>query len=102
MEHSDEYWRGFQDGQLSNVSLPMMKYYRKALRDAYNWLSARSEKIKYFNCGTYKYMMAFLKMFIENPEPLMNYGDYAEYETPEVITKQVEKKIKKDKEKMNA
>ena len=32
----------------------------------------------------------------------MNYGDYAEYETPEVITKQVEKKIKKDKEKINA
>lgn len=101
IDNSEEYLRGFKDGQLSNIPLPMMKYYRKALRDVYSWLDARSDKIKYFNCGSYKYMMAFLKMFMENPNLLMEYGEYAEYVTPKIINEQVKNKIKKINEENN-
>lgn len=101
IDNSEEYLRGFQDGQRSNIPLPMMKYYRKALRDAYSWLEARSEQIKHFNCGSYKYMMEFLKMFMENPNLLMEYGEYAEYTTPKIINEQVKKKIKKMDDKNN-
>ena len=92
------YDQGFEDGRRSNVPLPMMIYYKKALRDAYNWLESRSNDIKFYRLGTYDCMMAFLKMFAETPIPLMEYGDEAEYDNPEVVKNKIQKYRCKHKE----
>ena len=67
------------------------RYYTKALRDAYEWLDTRNVSIKQYGADNYECIMAFLKMFIENPEPLMELGDMARYEEPPIVEEKINK-----------
>ena len=80
-----------EDLRDSGIPLSEMRYYRKALRDVYNWFDTRSVSIKQFNVGNYACMMAFLKMFAENPDSLMELGDMAIYKEPPIVEEKINK-----------
>ena len=78
----------------AEIPLREKRYYTKALRDAYEWLDTRDVSIKQYGADNYECIMAFLKMFIDNPEPLMELGDMARYEEPQVVADKIEKYFK--------
>lgn len=80
------------------VPLWGMRYYRKALRDAVDWLESHSIQMKTYRLTTGKDYMEFLRMFRDDPEPLMDYGGHAQYPTPEKCREKVKKVIAKWKE----
>lgn len=80
------------------VPLWGMKYYRKALRDVVDWLEQHSDRMNSFRLTTGKDYMAFLRMFRDDPEMLMEYGGHAQYPTPEGCREKVRKVIAKWKE----
>ena len=79
---------------ISGKSLREKRSYTKALKDAYEWLDTRSVSIKQYGADNYECIMAFLKMFIDSPEPLMELGDMARYEEPQVVAEKIEKYFK--------
>lgn len=74
-----------------DIPLYAMRYYRKALRDAVDWLENHSESMKFFHLTTGKDYMVMLRMFRDNPDPLMEYGAHAEYEAPPECAKKIRK-----------
>ena len=84
----------YTDYHISDTAeLPLRekRYYTKALRDAYEWLDTRDVSIKQYGADNYECIMAFLKMFIENPEPLMELGDMARYKEPPIVEEKINK-----------
>ena len=90
-EKDTEYFCTDHTTPYTNIPLSEMRYYRKALRDVYNWFDTRSVSIKGYKIGNYDCMMAFLKMFIENPDPLMELGDMARYKEPPIVEEKINK-----------
>ena len=82
----------------SNKPLREKRSYTKALKDVYEWLDMRAVAIKQYGADNYECVMAFLKMFIDDPEPLMEFGDMAKYEDPQVVVKKIEQYFKNKKE----
>ena len=83
----------------TDVPLREKRYYKKALRDVYEWLDAREVSIKQYGADNYECIMAFLKMFIDNPEPLMELGDMARYDEPPIVEEKINKYFENKKEK---
>ena len=83
-----------------DIPLYAMRYYRKALRDAVDWLENHSESMKFFHLTTGKDYMAMLRLFRDDLEPLMEYGAHAGYEVPPECAKKkrkVKEKYRKEK-----
>ena len=74
-----------------DIPLYAMRYYRKALRDVVDWLENHSESTKTFRLTTGKDYMAMLRLFRDDPEPLMEYGAHAGYEVPPECAKKIQK-----------
>lgn len=80
------------------VSLPEMRPYRKALRDVVNWFENHSIVMSGYKLTTGKDYMAFLRMFRDNPDNLMEYGEMAEYSVPDACMEKVNKVKAKNRE----
>lgn len=74
-----------------DIPLYAMRYYRKALRDVVDWMDNHSESMKTYHLTTGKDYMAILRMFRDNPDPLMDYGEHAKYESPPECAKKSKK-----------
>ena len=82
------------------IPLPYIKAYRKALRDVVDWLERHEQQMKAYKLTTGKDYMAFLRMFRDAPNNLMEMGGFAdEYKVPDECKDKVKKVIKKLKEK---
>lgn len=76
---------------ISNKPLREKRSYTKALKDVYEWLDTREVSIKQHGVDNYECIMAFLKMFIDNPDPLMELGDMAKYKEPPIVEEKINK-----------
>lgn len=74
------------------IMLYAMPYYRKALRDVYNWFEAHSDSIKHYNLGNYACMLELMQEMMMNPEPLMEQGGHAEYKGGDKCRDKIKKK----------
>lgn len=74
-----------------NIPLYAMRYYRKALRDVVDWMENHSDSMKFYHLTTGKDYMAMLRLFRDDPEPLMEYGAHAGYEVPPECAKKIQK-----------
>ena len=82
------------------IPLPYIKAYRKALRDVVDWLERHEQQMKAYKLTTGKDYMAFLRMFRDEPDSLMEMGGFAdEYKVPDECKDKVKKVIEKRKEK---
>ena len=82
------------------IPLPYIKAYRKALRDVVDWLERHEQQMKAYKLTTGKDYMAFLRMFRDAPDNLMEMGGFAdEYKVPDECKDKVKKVIEKRKEK---
>lgn len=82
------------------IPLPYIKAYRKALRDVVDWLERYEQQMKAYELITGKDYMAFLRMFRDSPDDLMEMGGFAdEYGVPDECKDKVKKAIEKRKEK---
>ena len=82
------------------IPLPYIKAYRKALRDVVDWLERHEQQMKAYKLTTGKDYMAFLRMFRDAPDNLMEMGGFAdEYKVPGECKDKVKKVIEKRKEK---
>ena len=82
------------------IPLPYIKAYRKALRDVVDWLERHEQQMKVYKLTTGKDYMAFLRMFRDAPDNLMEMGGFAdEYKMPDECKDKVKKVIEKRKEK---
>lgn len=82
------------------IPLPYIKAYRKALRDVVDWLEWHEQQMKVYKLTTGKDYMAFLKMFRDEPNSLMEMSGFAdEYRVPDECKDKVKKVIEKQKEK---
>ena len=82
------------------IPLPYIKAYRKALRDVVDWLERHEQQMKVYKLTTGKDYMAFLRMFRDSPDNLMEMGGFAdEYKMPDECKDKVKKVIEKRKEK---
>ena len=82
------------------IPLPYIKAYRKALRDVVDWLERHEQQMKVYKLTTGKDYMAFLRMFRDAPDNLMEMGGFAdEYKVPDECKDKVKKVIEKRKEK---
>ena len=82
------------------IPLPYIKAYRKALRDIVDWLERHEQQMKAYKLTTGKDYMAFLRMFRDAPDNLMEMGGFAdEYKMPDECKDKVKKVIEKRKEK---
>ena len=82
------------------IPLPYIKAYRKALRDVVDWLERHEKQMKAYKLTTGKDYMAFLRMFRDTPDNLMEMGGFAdEYKVPYECKDKVKKVIEKRKEK---
>ena len=82
------------------IPLPYIKAYRKALRDVVDWLERHEQQMKAYQLTTGKDYMAFLRMFRDAPDNLMEMGGFAdEYRVPDECKDKVKKVIEKRKEK---
>lgn len=82
------------------IPLPYIKAYRKALRDIVDWLERHEQQMKAYKLTTGKDYMAFLRMFRDAPDNLMEMGGFAdEYKVPDECKDKVKKVIEKRKEK---
>ena len=82
------------------IPLPYIKAYRKALRDVVDWLERNEQQMKAYKLTTGKDYMAFLRMFRDAPDNLMEMGGFAdEYKVPDECKDKVKKVIEKRKEK---
>ena len=82
------------------ILLPYIKAYRKALRDVVDWLERHEQQMKAYKLTTGKDYMAFLRMFRDAPDSLMEMGGFAdEYKVPDECKDKVKKVIEKRKEK---
>lgn len=82
------------------IPLPYIKAYRKALRDVVDWLERQEQQMKAYKLTTGKDYMAFLRMFRDAPDNLMEMGGFAdEYRVPDECKDKVKKVIEKRKEK---
>lgn len=82
------------------ISLQYIKAYRKALRDVVDWLERHEQQMKAYKLTTGKDYMAFLRMFRDMPDNLMEMGGFAdEYRAPDECKDKVKKTIEKRKEK---
>ena len=84
------------------IPLPYIKAYRKALRDVVDWLERHEQQMKAYKLTTGKDYMAFLRMFRDSPDNLMEMGGFAdEYKVPDEckdkIKKAIEKRVYNDK-----
>lgn len=81
------------------IPLPYIKAYRKALRDVVDWLERHEQQIKTYKLTTGKDYMAFLRMFRDKPDSLMEMGGFADgYKVPDECKYKVKKVIEKRKE----
>ena len=82
------------------IPLPYIKAYRKALRDVVDWLERHEQQMKAYKLTTGKDYMAFLRMFRDVPDNLMEMGGFADgYKVPDECKDKVKKVIEKRKEK---
>ena len=82
------------------IPLPYIKAYRKALRDVVDWLERHEQQMKVYKLTTGKDYMAFLRMFRDAPDNLMEMGGFAdEYKVPDECKDKVKKVIETRKEK---
>ena len=82
------------------IPLPYIKAYRKALRDVVDWLERHEQQMKAYKLTTGKDYMAFLRMFRDAPDNLMEMGGFADgYKVPDECKDKVKKVIEKRKEK---
>ena len=82
------------------IPLPYIEAYRKALRDVVDWLERHEQQMKAYKLTTGKDYMAFLRMFRDDPDNLMEMGGFAdEYRVPDECKDKVKKVIEKRKEK---
>ena len=82
------------------IPLPYIKAYRKALRDVVDWLERHEQQMKAYKLTTGKDCMAFLRMFRDEPNSLMEMGGFADgYRVPDECKNKVKKVIEKRKEK---
>ena len=82
------------------IPLPYIKAYRKALRDVVDWLERHEQQMKAYKLTTGKDYMAFLRMFRDDPDSLMEMGGFAdEYRVADECKDKVKKVIEKGKEK---
>lgn len=80
--------------------LQYIKAYRKALRDVVDWLERHEQQMKVYKLTTGKDCMAFLRMFRDEPNSLMEMGCFADgYRVPDECKNKVKKVIEKRKEK---
>ena len=78
------------------IPLPYIKAYRKALRDVVDWLERHEQQMKVYKLTTGKDYMAFLRMFRDAPDNLMEMGGFAdEYKVPDECKDKVKKVIEK-------
>lgn len=81
------------------ILLPYIKAYRKALRDVVDWLERHGQQMKTYKLTTGKDYMAFLRMFRNEPDSLMEMGGFADgYRVPDECKDKVKKVIEKWKE----
>ena len=88
--------------KMCNEQIPLsyIKAYRKALRDVVDWLDRHEQQMKAYKLTTGKDYMAFLRMFRDAPDNLMEMGGFAdEYKVPDECQGKVKKVIEKRKEK---
>ena len=88
--------------KVCNEQIPLhyIKAYRKALRDVVDWLERHEQQMKAYKLTIGKDYMAFLKMFRDAPNNLMEMGGFAdEYKVPDECKDKVKKVIEKRKEK---
>lgn len=82
------------------IPLQYIKAYHKALRDVVDWLERHEQQMKAYKLTTGKDYMAFLRMFRDAPDNLMEMGGFAdEYKVPDECKDKVKKVIEKRKEK---
>ena len=82
------------------IPLPYIKAYRKALRDIVDWLERHEQQMKAYKLTTGKDYMAFLRMFRDAPDNLMEMGGFAdEYKVPDECKDKAKKVLEKRKEK---
>lgn len=82
------------------IPLPYIKAYRKALRDVVDWLERHEQQMKTYKLTTGKDYMAFLRMFRDEPDSLMEMGGLADgYRVPDECRDKVRKTIEKYREK---
>ena len=96
--------RNIDGGKASlNADDPPLQYikaYRKALRDVVDWLERHEQQMKAYKLTTGKDYMAFLRMFRDEPNSLMEMGGFADgYRVPDECKNKVKKVIEKRKEK---
>lgn len=84
------------------IPLPYIKAYRKSLRDVVDWLERHEQQMKTYKLTTGKDYMAFLKMFRDESDSLMEMGGFADgYGVPDECKEKVRKVIEKRREKLN-
>ena len=91
-----------EERKMCNEQIPLhyIKAYRKALRDVVDWLERHEQQMKAYKLTTGKDYMAFLRMFRDAPDNLMEMGGFAdEYKVPDECKDKVKKVIEKRKEK---
>ena len=78
---------------MNDEQIPLwgMQFYRKALRDSVDWLERHSDQMKFFHLTQGKDVVAFLKMFRDDPDALMEHGGFAEYGAPKDCLSKIEK-----------
>ena len=82
------------------IPLPYIKAYRKALRDVVDWLERHEQQMKAYKLTTGKDYMAFLRMFRDEPDNLMEMGGFADkYRVPDECKDKVKKAIAQRTEK---
>ena len=78
------------------IPLPYIKAYRKALRDVVDWLERHEQQMKAYKLTTGKDYMAFLRMFRDDSDSLMEMGGFADkYKLPDECKDKVKKVIEK-------
>ena len=84
------------------IPLPYIKAYRKALRDVVDLLERYEYQMKAYKLTTGKDYMAFLRMFRDEPNSLIEMGGFAdEYRVPDECKDKVKKAIEKRREQLN-
>lgn len=84
------------------IPLPYIKAYRKALRDVVDWLERHEQQTKIYKLTTGKDCTAFIRIFRDEPDSLMEMSGFADgYRVPDECKDKVKKAIEKWKEKQN-
>lgn len=82
------------------IQLQYIKAYRKALCDIVDWLERHEQQMKAYKLTTGKDYMAFLRMFRDAPDDLMEMGGFAdEYGVPDECRDKVKKAIENERRK---